>query len=192
MEQNRAKTEDKFENEEDYRKYFEEKYYAGFNKYIVKQMDDYTQYICTDYNDNYYVFNVYPDFSYVVMLDTYTLDLPQFIEKYNSASIQEKIVMNIDRFFKALNVKDYNFSYNCLAESFKNNKYNDISKFEKVIAENLFDNNKVEYGQFRNEGETYIYDIIVRNSENSAQIKKMQIIIKLDEGTGFKMSFNFR
>lgn len=192
MEMNRAKSKDEFKSDEDYKEYLSQKYYAGFLKYTVNKTDEYTQYICSDFNDNYYIFNVFNDFSYKVILDTYTMDLPQFIEKYNSANIQERVVMNIDRIFKALNAKDYKFAYNYLADGFKNNQFKDINAFATFIQKNVYDKCTVEYGKFTNEGETYIYDIIIKNSDNNSQIKKMQIIMKLEEETKFVMSFNIK
>ena len=192
MEMNRAKSKEEFKSEEEYKKYFSQKYYVGFWKYTVNKTDEYTQYICADFNENYYIFNVFNDFSYSVILDTYTIDLPQFVEKYNSANIQERVVMNIDRIFKALNAKDYKFAYGYLADGFKSNKFKDINTFETFMQKNIYEKCTVEYGRFTNEGETYIYDIIIRNSDNNSQIKKMQIIMKLEEETKFVMSFNMQ
>lgn len=190
MEQNRIKQQSDFKSEEEYNKYLQDKYYAGLKKYQINQMENYEQYICIDFNDNYYTFNVLPDFTYNVILDTYTIDFPQFIEKYNSSDIQGRVAMNIDRFIKALNAKDYKYAYNCLPDNFKENKFKNLSIFEKYIKENIFDNNIVEYEKFKNEGDIYIYDIKLKNSNNENESRKMQIIMKLGDGTNFVMSFN--
>lgn len=192
MEKNRAKTSDSFENEEEYSEYLKKKFYAGFYKYKVNKYDNYTQYICMDFDNNYYIFEVKSDFSYDVILDTYTIDLPQFTEKYNSVGIKEKVAMNIDKFIKSINDNNYKYAYNCLAESFKNNKFKNIEVFEKFMKQKVFEKNTVEYKDFKNEGETYICNIILKNFYNDAETKNMEIIMKLGEGTDFVMSFNIK
>ena len=192
IEMNRAKSSSDFKTQEEYSKYFSEKYYAGLQKYQVNKTDKYIQYICIDGNGKYYIFNVKDDFNYGVILDTYTLILPQFVEKYNSSNIQERVLLNIDKFFKALNDFDYRYAYNCLADTFKSNKFKEQIDFEKFIKQNLFERNTIEYEIFKNEGETYIYNIVVKNANNESEFKKMQIIMKLNEGTDFVMSFNIK
>lgn len=191
MEQNRAITRDNFDTEEEYNEYLNKKFYSGFYKYKINKYEDYTQYICLDFNNNYYIFNVKPDFTYDVILDTYTIDLPQFTEKYNSSNAQQKVAMNIDKFVKSLNDKDYKYAYNCLADGFKNNRFNSIDIFEKYMKKNIFEENKIEFLNFKNEGETYIFNVILKNANNQNEMKNMQIIMKLNEGTNFVMSFNF-
>lgn len=190
MEKNRDKTSDSFDSEEEYNEYLKKKFYAGFYKYKVNKYDNYTQYICMDFDNNYYIFEVKSDFSYEVILDVYTIDLPQFTEKYNSVGIKEKVAMNIDKFIKSINDNNYKYAYNCLAEGFKNNKFKNIEVFEKYMNQNIFEKNTVEYKDFKNEGETYICNIILKNSYNDSETKNMEIIMKLGEGTDFVMSFN--
>ena len=192
MENNKIKIQNDFKSEEEYNQYLQDKFYSGMKKYKINQFEEYSQFICIDFNDNYYIFNVFPDFKYDVILDTYTIDLPQFIEKYNSANIHERVAMNIEKFIKSLNSKDYRYAYNCLAEGFKNNKFKNFDIFKNYITKNIFENNIVEYESFKNEGETYIYNINLKNANNESEFKQMQVIMKLEEGTNFIMSFNFR
>ena len=165
---------------------------SRMSKYNINNYEKYTQYICVDGNENYYIFDFKNISDYSVILDTYTIDLPQFIEKYNSANIHERVAMNIEKFIKSLNSKDYRYAYNCLADGFKNNKFKNFDIFKNYIIKNIFENNIVEYESFKNEGETYIYNINLKNANNEAEIKQMQVIMKLEEGTNFIMSFNFR
>lgn len=165
---------------------------SRMSKYNINNYEKYTQYICVDGNENYYIFDFKNISDYSVILDTYTIDLPQFIEKYNSANIHERVAMNIDKFVKSLNAKDYKFAYNCLADGFKNNKFKNFDIFKNYITKNIFENNIVEYESFKNEGETYIYNIKLKNYNNENEIKQMQIIMKLKEGTDFIMSFNIK
>ena len=192
IEMNRAKKSTDFESQEEYSKYFSEKYFAGLRKYQVNKNAELSQYICIDGNGNYYIFNVYEDFSYDVILDTYTIELQQFIQKYNNSNIQEKVALNIDKFFKAINDMNYRFAYSCLADGFKKNKFQSQGEFEDFIKKNLFNKNNIEYKSFKNEGETYIYNIVVKNANKESEKKNIQIIMKLNEATDFVMSFNIK
>lgn len=192
IEMNRAKKSTDFESQEEYSKYFSEKYFAGLRKYQVNKNAELSQYICIDGNGNYYIFNLYEDFSYDVILDTYTIELQQFIQKYNNSNIQEKVALNIDKFFKAINDMNYRFAYSCLADGFKKNKFQSQSNFEDFIKNNLFNKNNIEYKSFKNEGETYIYNIVVKNANKESEKKNIQIIMKLNEATDFVMSFNIK
>lgn len=50
--------------------------------------------------------------NFTVILDTYTIDLPEFTEKYTKASDEEKVLLNIQKGFTAINDKDYRYVYN--------------------------------------------------------------------------------
>ena len=39
-------------------------------------------------------------------LDTYTIDLPEFVSKYNISSNEDKVLMNIQKVFDSINDKD--------------------------------------------------------------------------------------
>lgn len=192
IEMNRAKSSSDFKTQEEYSKYFSKKYYAGLQKYQINKIDEYVQYICIDGSEKYYIFNVKDDFSYDVILDTYTLDFPQFIEKYNNSNVKERVILNIDRFFKSINDWNYRFAYSCLSEGFRDNKFKDQSEFENFIKKNLFNKNDVEFEEFKNEGETYIYNLIIKDSADESKFKNMQVIMKLKEATNFVISFNIK
>ena len=49
--------------------------------------------------------------NYEVVLDTYTIDLPEFLEKYNKNSDEIKCGMNIQKLFDAINDEDYSYVY---------------------------------------------------------------------------------
>ena len=191
MELNKSKKYTDFNTYDEYQKYYTEKLQLGLRNYKVNKYDDYTQYICKDYNNNYYIFKVTDDMKYSVILDTYTVDLPQFKEKYDSSNEQERVILNIDRFFKSINNDDYKFAYSCLSDGFKNNYCKSVSEFENKINNSIFKNNNIEYLDFKNEGEIYIYNIKVFNEDKSSS-KSMQIIMKLGNDTNFVMSFSIK
>ena len=164
---------------------------AKIEKYQKRVTDDYTQYICIDQNGKYYIFRETSVMNYSLILDTYTIELPEVVESYNNLTSMEKAGYNVQICMEAINNKDYSYVYNKLDTEFKNNNYKTEEAFIKAIKNNLFDNNKVEEVSSLNEGSTYIYKLNVVNEDNSTKTKNMTIIIQLKEGTDFVMSFSF-
>lgn len=160
---------------------------------VDKTNSDYTQFICQDDKGRYYIFKETAPMQYTVLLDTYTIDVPQFIEKYDKCNPQEKVILNIEKTKQALNLDDYTYVYSKLADSFKNNKYKTEQEFEKYIKGVLYNNIEIEYKDFSNEGEIYIYDIEIKNLDNEEdEIINMQIIMQLKEERDFVMSFSIK
>ncbi len=160
------------------------------DKWIMKSYDTYNQYICRNNVEKYYIFNSGDFMNYSILLDEYTIDIPQFIEKYNNSDVQTKVALNIDKFIKGINDKNYNYSYSVLADSFKQNKYQSLNSFIEDVKKNFYDNSTVEYSVFTEQGSNYSYKIILKDSTGE-NIKNMRVIMKLGNGTDFKMSFSF-
>lgn len=181
----------RFNGYEDFKKSLEKKNELNIkiDKYMLNNFENYNQYICIDQYGNYYIFTEKGIMDYEVILDTYTIDLPQFLEKYEEGNEQVKVGMNIEKFISAINAKDYRYAYNCLADSFKNNYYQTQESFEDYVKNNFFENNKIEYIQFSKEGNNYVYDIKILNTQGEEE-KQATIIMQLQEGTEFVMSFS--
>lgn len=188
---------EKFKDLNDFKKYIELKKEefknASVYEYSIEEYDDYTQYVIIDQFDNKYVFKENGVLNYTAMLDLYTIDIPQFIEKYDSCNAQEKVILNIDKIEQALNLKDYSYIFSKLAQSFKDNKYKTEEDFENYIKTALYDNIEIEYKDFLNEGETYIYNLTIKNALNKSDKGiDMQIIMQLKEDRDFVMSFSIK
>ena len=159
-----------------------------YKKTIGKDSDIY---ICIDQNENYYIFKETAPFQYTVMLDNYTIPTEDFIENYNSSKDEEKVVLNIKKFFMGIDDKNYGYAYGLLAESFRNNKYPTKNDFINYVKGNLFDKNEIEYLSYTKETGVYIYKIKVSDATGkSTEIKQFNMIIRLKEGTDFEMSFS--
>ena len=160
-------------------------------QYQVVQEDGYTQYVLVDQNGKYYIFNETGVMNYTTMLDTYTVDLPEFIEKYNESTSAEKAGMNMQKVVDALNNEDYIYIYSKLDDTFKANNFGSVENFEEYIKNNLYTSVNVEYSNYNSSGELHMYDVTFKdkNNTNSEPITKT-FIIKLLEGTNFVMSFN--
>lgn len=159
--------------------------------YSIERENDSIEYVCVDQRGNYYIFKKKEMMNYSLILDTYTIDLSQFIEKYNKANSIEKCKYNIQKCIEAINNKDYNYVYNKLDNEFKANNYKIEKDFENIIKQKLFDTNKVESSSVSNEGDIYIYKLIIVDTENETSKQNMTVIMQLKEGTEFVMSFSF-
>ena len=158
-------------------------------RYDVNTFDEYTQYVCIDQNGKYYIFNETSVMDYDIILDTYTIDLPQFLEQYNEASAEQKAYMNVQKVYEAINNKDYNYVYNKLDNSFKQNNFATIEEFEQYVQESFLENTEIEGSvKVSDSGQYYVCTVQTVNNDTGDQ-KEETIIIKLNEGTDFVMSF---
>lgn len=188
----------KFASEEEFDKYVKNKYANLKNinaeSYKETKKEDYTQYIIIDSEGNYYIFREIAPMQYSLILDTYTIDIPEFVDRYNKSKAQEKVILNLNKFMLAINDKDYKTAYNMLADSFKKNNFQTIGEFEKYMKNNFFDKNKFDYKYFGDEAGTY-YTYKVDISDQEEKIRQTitkNFIILLGEGTEFEISFNIK
>ena len=162
------------------------------SKYDVNKEDDYTQYVCIDSFENNYIFKATSAMKYTVILDTYTIDIPEFTEKYAKANTQEKVILNLNKFMLSLNNKDYKYAYSILANSFKQANFPSLEEFENYAKQTFFDHNAFEYVSYDSNGDTY-YTYAVTISDSTGQsidTVTKTFIIQLNEGTDFVLSFN--
>ena len=186
--------EKKFNNFNEFYNYIEvnrDKYLKmEIKKYAKYDYEDFSQYVCVDNNGDYYIFNETATMQFKVLLDTYTVDQQEFIKKYDSASDNEKAGYDINKFFEAINAKDYKYAYNCLAESFKQNNFTTQNQFENYIKNNFYNKNDIKYSNYRKEGNYYIYTVNIINSEDTTKSVQKDFIVNLKENRQFEMSFS--
>ena len=184
------RTQEEFSTEEEYLNYLYNYEVKGINQYQVTREEQYTQYVIIADNGNYYMFRATSPMSYTVILDTYTIDLPEFTEQYNSASEEQKVQLNIQRFFAAINDGDYEYAYNKLDETYRNNNFVTEADFENYVKNNFFEKNSLGYSSYEKNNDLYIYSLTIKNEENEAETIERQFVIKLLEGTDFVASFS--
>lgn len=183
----------KFKDFADYEKYIQENKNnitsATLKYYKSNIYEEYIQYVLMDQKGRYYIFNQNGIMDYNLILDTYTIDLPEFTEKYNTATTEEKVMLNIQKIVGALNEKDYKYIYNKLAGEFKENQFKTYEEFVKY-AEDTFDIGiEATFNQYT-ESEDYCTYKVTLKGKNKTVIKT--IVMKLEEGTNFVMSFNVK
>lgn len=183
----------KFDNLEQFKQYAKNNETKNTTLRIAKYQknvnDEYTQYICQDQNNNYYIFKETSIMNYTAILDTYTVDIPEFVSKYNEAKDENKVAYNIKKIFDAINDSDYKYVYNKLDATFKANYFKTQADFEGYVKKNFYKSNEIKYTSCQKNSNTYLYKIIIKDKSSSNQIEKT-IVMSLKEGTNFVMSFN--
>lgn len=147
--------------------------------------------IIDNYN-NMYTFEIGDFMKYSIVMDDYTIEDNEFNEIYDKLSDANKVSVNIQKFIKMLNLKDYESAYKLLDSNFKKNNYPSIEAFKKYVEKNLFDYSKITAVNNSNKtGNYYITSLDLEDGE-SENIRKKQItiIMQLLEGTDFVMSFS--
>lgn len=143
----------KFMNIEEYKSYINKNlskiYSAKVQKYDIKKYKDYTQYICIDQNEKYYVINETHLGEYSVILDTFTIDLPEYVEKYNNSKGSQKVAFCIDKFIKNINDENYRLAYTMLSQGFKSNYFKTLSSFENYVKQNFLGKDQIEFKEIR-------------------------------------------
>ena len=190
LDHNNLKTVKDFTDYEEYEKYYFEMKQNKMERYAQTSKNGIKTYIFEDSNGKYYIFKLTAAFQYTVMLDNYTIPMEDFIKTYNSSSDVEKVILNIERFFMGINDKNYGYSYSVLSDSFKSNKYPTKEEFVKYVQENFFEENEIEYVEYKKENNLYIYEIKIKDATGqSSEEKSYSMIVKLNNGTNFEMSF---
>lgn len=152
-------------------------------KYQKTEQEGVRRYVLIDSEGRYHILKETAPMKYTMMLDTYCIDIPEFITKYEASTPQEKVVLNLNKFMEALNDKDYKYAYSVLADSFKQNNFKTQAEFEAYARANFFEKNEFAYEKFGSEANTYYtYQIKVKD-KTKAQNKEITktFIVLLEE-----------
>lgn len=187
---------ERFEDLDDYIKYIEERKQtieeAVLAKYLVNYYDEYTEYVLVDNYDNSYTLKAKAMYDYTMTLDNYTTKVEDYEENYQKLSNERKVQSNVYIFLQMINTEDYKHVYELLDENFRNNNFATLEEFKEYVKKNFFFYNlNVGEVTISEEGNYYIYETTIKeNSSSAAEAKKLTIIMKLEEGTDFVMSFS--
>lgn len=185
----------RFNNINEFSNYLEENKELLYNikpaQFIVNYYEDYTEYVCTDQYNNYYIFKEDFVMNYTFKFDTYTIMTDKFKTTYETASNEQRVQMNIDKFIQMINRQDYRTSYNCIADSFKNNYFSTQEEFKNYVNNKFFKYNKFEFNNIAQKGNNiYVCSLSLTDlTEQSTELKEIDIIIKLNDNFDFVMSF---
>ncbi|MBO6243284.1 MAG: hypothetical protein J6O41_01775 [Clostridia bacterium] len=187
--------EKRFQNLDKFKEYIDENRdrlsKANFTKYGITDNNGNTQYVCLDQNGFYYIFKqVSGDFNdYDVILDTYSIELKEFKDKYYNGDDQTKVGMNIQKVIEAINTKDYEYVFDKLDETFRNDKFENLDSFKKYIQDSLFEINTISSWDYNKEGKVHVGEIDIKNQEDEDFEQSVTIIMKLLDNSDFVMSF---
>lgn len=163
----------------------------GIKKYSIETYESYVQYTCQDAEGNYYIFSAQYPMDYSVVLDVYTTDTPYFKNMYSRSTDQNKAKLNLEKIQEALNNKDYKYIYSKLNATFKANNFATESQFESYMKDNFFDKNQITYTIVEKQGDAWLFNAKLNNANGKEQ-KGINLVVKLNEGTEFEMSFSIK
>lgn len=185
----------RFGNLETYQKYIsdnrEELEGLRLTQYLVNDNEEYMQYVCKNQYENLVIFDEMALMNVKIKLDTYTIPTDKFKTTYNSTSNQKRVMMNVDKWIQMLNNRDYKAAYEALNETFRNNTFGSEEKFETYIKENYPGHYKIEFSTYSDEDATHVQKIKLKEiTEEKEEEKELEIIMRLEDGIDFVMSFN--
>lgn len=163
----------------------------GIKKYSIETYESYVQYTCQDAEGNYYIFSAQYPMDYSVVLDVYTTDTQYFKNMYSRSTDQNKAKLNLEKIQEALNNKDYKYIYSKLNATFKANNFATESQFESYMKDNFFDKNQITYNIVEKQGDAWLFNAKLNNANGKEQ-KGINLVVKLNEGTEFEMSFSIK
>lgn len=192
--------EERFGSLEKYKEYVEKnkREILSYNvvKYKKEDNDNITQYICMDKNDMYYIFEESAIMNFSMKLDTYTIDSNEFKETYDSANEQNKISMNINKWVSMINNRDYQTAYNVLDETFRNDNFGSVEKFENYMKEMYPKYYNIIIKDVKKESNAYVAEVEIQEKDCSIVtgegIYTNNIIMQLKDNREFVMSFYVR
>ena len=182
----------KFKDFSDYEKYIERNKNnitkAYLNYYKSNKQEGFTQYICVDKSERYYIFNEAATMDYNLILDNYTIDIQEFVDKYNNSSEKDKVLLNVQKVIAATKDGDYKYVYSKLDNGFKSANLQTQEKFEKFIKEKYNEKDIIEFTTYEKINNTHVYLLEITKSNGNKT--KAQIVMQLKDGTDFVMSFS--
>ena len=81
---------------------------------------------------------------YDALLDNYTIESQEYIDKYNSLTDEQKVNVSVAKVLKMINTADYTNLYNIVDETYKQNNFPNQEIFENYIKNNFFRYNILE------------------------------------------------
>ena len=163
---------------------------ANIVKHGVTKENGITKYIFVDNYNQYYELKETGIYQYTIILDNYTIQSNEQLQKYNRLTNEEKALSNIDKVMKLIDEKDYNTIYNYLNHDFKNTNFSTIEKFSKYMKETFFENNIVGRIEVKQEGNIFILNVPYKESlSTAAEDMEKTFMMKLTEGMNFELSF---
>ena len=167
---------------------------ANVSSYLVNNYDNYTEYVCKDQYENLYIFRATAVMKYSLLLDTYTITTDEFKQQYQNSSNENKVKLNVDKWFDMINNRDYKNAFNYLDETFRtNNLKNDPNTFEAYMRDQYPLHYQVLYGEITERNGTYVQSVKLKDITGVDSTEHMiDIIMQLQDDMNFVMSFTMQ
>ena len=167
---------------------------ANVSSYLVNNYDNYTEYVCKDQYENLYIFRATAVMKYSLLLDTYTITTDEFKQQYQNSSNENKVKLNVDKWFDMINNRDYKNAFNYLDETFRtNNLKNDPNTFEAYMRDKYPSHYQVLYGNISERNGTYVQSVKLKDITGGDSTEYMlDIIMQLQDDMNFVMSFTMQ
>ena len=169
---------------------------AELDTYETFKSSDYTDFICKDKKQNYYIFRKENSSdNYTVILDIYTLDLKWLKNKINSSEDYNVNTVIVQKIINMINCRDYKTLYTKLSDNFKKSKFDSLEKFENFAKEHFKENTDFDiiYYETINDSEAIeiaLLDTTQESSENMYQ--DIVIIIKAQNINNYIIAFEIQ
>ena len=185
---------ERFTDYNDYLNFIEESkvdfYFLELEQYQKVNENNKNKYILIDSRGNYYIFTENAAMDYNVIMDMYTIELDDVIQKYNEMDVPNKSIYNIEQIVSAINNKDYEYIYSKLDETFKSTNFPTFESLKKYILEQFYYTNKIDSKKYEYVGNVGIVGITISDLDgNKEEILNKKFFIQLGEGTNFTLSF---
>lgn len=184
----------KFGDYQNFQKYTEENKnkieQSKIIKYKIKELASYTEYLCIDNFNNYYIFKETAPMEYTVLLDQYTIDDEIFVEEYKKSNTSIKAQLDLTLFQQMLNRKDYEKAYSKLNETFKNEYFSTVNDLKKYVEENLYEYGKLNFEEVTSSGNEYKIKTSIVNMESADENKIKRFIVQIEEDGTYNIAFN--
>lgn len=185
------KSASEFATAEEYTNYINNLNIKGLEKFDKYTDGDIEYLVCVDAYGNYYIFKISHVMEYKLMLDSYTINTPRFLEQYQTADEQGKTELNIRRIFEAIDNKDFKYVYEKLDENFKNTMFSNYEDFIKKMENNFFKKNSIEFDGYRETEEQSEYTLIVTDA-NKVESRELDIKMIMNFGNNTDYTIKFQ
>lgn len=188
LDHNSIREQEEFSSEEEYVDYINSLSQASIQRYDTYSKDGKEYYIVLDSYHNFYIFETTSVMNYKLYLDSYTIGLEYFENQYDEKgkTRDEKIQINIEKIFEALNNKDYEYVYHKIDEKVRTETFKNYETFANYMQRGLFNNNSIELEDYTEEDEVGTYKIKITDKEGKSMIEMpMTISMELDDEIGY-------
>lgn len=185
--------EKRFNTIEEFKKYVSERKETikstNVEKFQKQKYEDYNQFICVDNEGKQLIIKEIAPMKYTLLLDTYTINFPQFIEKYESVNEKNKVALNMEKIKEAINDGNYKYVYEKLNETFRNKNFQSYNNFVANFSQKFFKDNTFEYKSVEKKDNVYYITILIKNNDSKEE-KSEKFVMRLLENTDFEISYN--